>query len=85
MPPTVVFSVTRFCGLGSCPRSESDCACLEPTVDVGVDELSPVELDAFRTTGTAEQLGEILDWLGAEYSVGELLAGQPDRGPELRS
>lgn len=48
-----------------------------------MDELSEAELAHFRARGTSEQRAEISGWLHEDLDPAELLAGQPDRFPEL--
>ncbi len=79
------FEVVRPCAEGCCPCVEGDgaCACVEPNVDVDVDELSREELARFRAFGSEEQQAEIVDWLSDECPPEEAIAGQPDLFPEL--
>lgn len=84
MGPPLLFSVVRRCSPGLCPGSSADaCDCWDPTVYVDVDELTEDELAGFQEHGTAEQRAEIAGWLDEDLDPAELLAGQPDRFPEL--
>jgi hypothetical protein len=82
----VRFAVARPCSPGDCPYSESACEHPDPRVDVDVDvdELTALELEAFRAHGTDEQQAEILAWLAGELAPAEQLAGERDAFPELR-
>jgi hypothetical protein len=75
--PEYKYRVTRKCSSGQCPCSDGECDCSEPTVDVGVDELTPAELDYFWASGTDDQRLLIQLWLAGDEQA-ELLAGRPD-------
>lgn len=75
------FRVRRLCEQGLCEVTGGPCDCPDPTVDVEVDELTDLELRWFGSHGTDEQRAEIQGWLHPDLD--SLLAGQPDRVPEL--
>lgn len=80
--PAFLFSVVRRCVDGIC--ADGPCECIEPTVDVDVDELTPGELAHFRAHGSVEQRAEIEAWLAMPADPGaELLAGQREAFPAL--
>jgi hypothetical protein len=62
---SVRFQVERRCAAGECPAGEGRCRCLDPFVEVDVDELLEVEVRAFALRGTPAQRA-----LVAEYSTG---------------
>ena len=76
------FCVLRRCKDGECPCSDDRCACVEPVVDVDVDELTDAELDHFEARGNKVQR-ELAAVRREEEREGELLAGQRDVMPPL--
>jgi hypothetical protein len=82
-----MFTARRRCSPGECPAAEGlldPCCCVEPVVDIDVDELSDDERAHFQAHGSPDQKELIAVWLDGDREA-ELIAGRRDVMPELAS
>lgn len=81
----ITFTVPRPCAHGECPATLGGaCDCYAARgVEVGVDELSEVELGNYLAHGTEEQKTEIREYLDAEVARDWPGSADEPEGPDM--